>query len=291
MAPTRRTTLRGALPAAALALSLALAGCGGGGDDGSASAGASRTPSPTTSAPVESAGGGGGQALFVALTEAMTEAGSAEVDLEMSVNGQRITGSGAYRLGKGELAADMVLTMPGQGELRMVLLPDAIYLRLPAGSELAPGKPWLAISGGGSGDPFSAAFGPVLEQLQGNLDPASGLAVIQAATTVEPAGTETVDGTETTRYEATVDLADVVANTSGTTKQQYLQLVDQGVETLDFTLWADGEDLVRRFVTVVPTAQGEVTAIGTYRNWGEPVDIEAPPADEVVTSADLGGSS
>ena len=269
-----------ALVAGACAVLFALSGCGGGDD----TAEPSRTTSaatPASSSPAAPAGTTSGQQLFTALTAAMAEAGTATVDLTITTGPQTISGDGVYRLGDaGEVAADLTMTVPGQGEMRMILLGAEMYLKLPA-SLAQPGRPWVKITPGGT-DPISQALGPIAEQLRGGVDPADGLAIIQGATTVERTGTETVDGVETSVYSATMDLAKAAQYAEGDLKQQYEQLAAAGVETLDFTLWVDGDDLLRKFQTVVPTPQGDVEAAGTYSEWGEPVTIEAPPQDEIA---------
>lgn len=273
-----RSTRRMRWAAVLAALGLALAGCGGEQTGAKPADSASPTSTTSTSAPA----GTSGAALFSALTTAMTEKGSATVDLSVTTGGQTITGNGVYQLGGSEgIGADLTMTMPGQGEMRMILLGQDVFLNMPQ-LQAQTGKPWIKITAGGT-DPLSASLGQITDQLRGGLDPSEGLAIIQGATTVQQTGEETLDGVQTTVYAVTLDLKKAAEYAQGSLKQQYEQLAASGVQTLDFTLWVDGEDLLRKFRTVVPTPQGDVEAVGTYSGWGEPVQIEAPPANQVAT--------
>ena len=112
------------------------------------------------------------------------------------------------------LSYDYVLLIPGQGEISMVILPSAFYMQLPKSAGLPTGKKWLKIDGSGS-DPASRAFGPLLDQMRQSFDPEANLQLLGAATSVEAAGTDEIDGVETTRYDATVDLAKAAKTIKG----------------------------------------------------------------------------
>jgi hypothetical protein len=166
------------------------------------------------------------------------------------------------------------------------MLPTDFYLKLPAGAGVPAGK-WVRVTAAGANDPLSRTFGPLVQQLQQSFDPASNLGVLKATTTIAPAGKEAVDGVPTTKYTATVDLAKAASVSTRTLAQQYSTLVQNGVKTLRYSIWVDHDQLPRRFATVVPTPQGNVTATGTYRDWGKPVTVAAPPAGQVVTPDQL----
>jgi hypothetical protein len=263
---TRRTSAL--VAASGLLLVAGLAGCG------SSDGGTVATRSTSPSAPAST--GPTGQAVFASMTTAMAEARTATVAFSSSVAGRRIEGSGGFRFATTDVAAAMTVTVPGLGKVQVILLPQAFYLRLPASTGLPTGKPWMKISTDATGnDRGSAAFGPLMDQLRQSFDPQSNLGILQATTGLKAAGTERVDGVPTTKYTATVDLAKA--------GDQYRALVGQGVTTLDYSIWVDRDDLPRKFSTVVPTPQGDVTASGTYRDWGRPVHIAAPPAGQVAS--------
>jgi hypothetical protein len=263
---------------------LGLAACGSSGGS-TAGPAASRPASPSTAAasPVAQRGA----ALFADMITAIRKARTARATFDSSVAGQQVRGSGSFRFG-GDHAADVTVRLPGQGQVRFVLLPSAGYLRLPVGAGLPDAKPWLKIDDKGQ-DPASKAFGTLREQLRGSVDPGSNIGLLKAATTVKQAGRADIDGIPTTKYVASVDLAKAAKVADGRLAAQYRTLVSNGVTKLDLAVWVDGQSLLRRFATTVPTKTGAVTATGTYSDWGKPVSIKAPRAAAVATPGELGG--
>jgi hypothetical protein len=266
--------------AALLVVGLSACGSSSGGGTTAAGSGSSRSASATPTAQT-------GSALFSAMTKATGKAQSARTTFTTTVGRQAIRGSGSFRFGDSP-AADMTVTVPGQGTLRFVLVGRTVYLGVPKGAGLPAGKRFLKIDGKGD-NPVDKLFGPILKQLQGAFDPSDNLSLLKGATTVRPAGTEQVDGVSTTKYTATVDLAKVAAQAEGPLAQQYKALSGTGVRTMHYTLWVDGQNLPRKFATSVPTKQATIAATGTYTDWGKPVSIKAPKPSEVADSGDLGG--
>lgn len=52
-------------------------------------------------------------------------------------------------------------------------------------------------------------------------------------------------------------------------------------------LWLDAAQRPARFAVEVPGPATGLKGTTTYHGWGEPVDIQAPPADQVVDAAEL----
>jgi hypothetical protein len=272
----RRTATSVVSAAAALLLAAGLAGCGSGSDTATTPA-AKKSPT-TSSAPASAAAESTGTALFTSMTDAMSHKQSAQITTETTIGAQQIRGAGAFRYAADDFGASLTMRIPGQGRMQLVILPEAFYLKLPSGSGLPQGKSWLEIPLTGSADnPFSRALGPLMEQMKRSFDPQESLGLLKASTTVRKAGAETVDGVATTKYVATVDLRKAADAADSALAQQYQALIAQGVTTFDYTVWVDGQNLPRKFVTAVPTGQGSVSVSGTYRAWGKPVTIKAPP--------------
>jgi len=268
--------VRRLVPAAVLALALGLSACGSSGgstsaatDDGAAAA--SSQPSATT--------------LFADMTEAMGKATSTKVTFESTALTQSVTGSGTFRFGK-DSAADLSVMVAGQGNIRIVVLPDAFYLKLPASAGLPGGKSWIKLTSKGD-DALSSAFGPMLDQLTQSFDPAGNADLLKASTTVTRAGTATVGGVRTTKYTATVDLATVAKAVGGSLAQQYRALASSQTNSLDYAIWVGDDSLPRKFSTTVETPQGDVTAVGTYSDWGAPVTVTAPRASEIADTSTM----
>jgi hypothetical protein len=266
--------VRRLVPAAALALALGLSACGSSGGSTSASTG-DEPAGQTQSA----------SALFADMTHAMGKATSTKVTFESSGLTQSVTGSGTFRFGR-DLGADLSVTVAGQGNIRIVVLPDAFYLKLPSTAGLPGGKDWIKLTSKGD-DALSAAFGPMLDQLSQSFDPTGNAAVLKASTSVTRAGTATVDGVRTTKYTATVDLAKVAAAVGGGLATQYKALATSQTTSLDYAIWVGDDSLPRKFSTTIETPQGDVTAVGTYTDWGAPVTITAPRASEIADSSGM----
>ena len=171
----------------------------------------------------------------------------------------------------------------------LVVLPKALYMRLPAATGLPAGKPWIKIQAG-SNDPLSKALGPVMDKLQQSFDPDRNLRALTVIPKMTAAGTEALDGVQTRKYTGTFDLSEAAANATGPLAEQFRALVDAGTTTMDYAIWVDGKNLPRKFQTVTATAHGKVTSTVTYRDWGKPVTIKVPPSRQITTGAMLGGS-
>lgn len=247
----------------------------------------SRTGAPTSAAPTTPSPPGSGKALFESMARQMAAKKTAKATFDAGIAGQQVTGTGAFRFGS-DFAATLTMATPGQGDISVVLLPGTFYLKLPKNAGLPAGKSWVRISKGDSG-PLAQSLAPALEQMSSGFDPNDSLRYLEAASSIKSTGTETVDGVETTKYVTTVDVARLVAAAQGTQRQQYQAMLDAGQKTLTATTWVGADQLPRKFSTTVDSPQGPVTASGTYSDWGAPVDIQEPPASQVVAATELRG--
>lgn len=177
-----------------------------------------------------------------------------------------------------------------QGELEMVVDGSVIYLQLPATEQEQWARLDLAAfaeDGGTFGDSSGLPF----------QDPADNLAILEdAATSVEESGEETIDGESTTRYDVTVDLTRAADEADPQVRDDLrAALQESGIDTLDMTVWIDGEDRIRRIAYTVDLdqaevdeegveaeGQGEVTVTVEYFDFGATLDIEVPSDDQVV---------
>ena len=106
------------------------------------------------------------------------------------------------------------------------------------------------------------------------LDPRTILSTLSSrARNVAKAGSETVQGTETTRYRLTVR-----ASGSG------LAAGKEGT-TVPVDVWVDGDGLVRRARATYPSF-GAVT--WAFSDFGVPVHVQPPPASQIAPGQSLG---
>jgi hypothetical protein len=127
-------------------------------------------------------------------------------------------------------------------------------------------------------------------QLGGSQSPVDGLRWLRGSKRATKLGTETIDGVATTHYRVTVDKADALSKATPKQRellQRLLRLAGQrGVDAEPNTVdvWVGDDGLVRR-MTQKLGALGSVTT--TFSDFGAPVHIEAPPADQTVDFSEL----
>lgn len=273
---------KSALAASGFALVLALSACGGGNEGGDNALGTGG----------DSGGGlfSNAQELVQAATERTNENQSSKFTMEMDAAGQQMTASGEALYAGAD--SKMAMTMEMQGESFEIRLVDkAMYMKMP--DELASqmdGKTWIKISADGT-DPLSQQLGGTFDQLTEQSDPRQTLDYIQQAGEITKSEETTLDGQDVTHYWIELDYAkisDEMADSAGITKEQAKMLADK-VGKLPMELWLNGDNLPVQ-VTMdmgkimeaagAPGGQGG-TMVMKYTDWGAPVNVEAPPADQI----------
>jgi hypothetical protein len=175
---------------------------------------------------------------------------------------------------------------------------QVIYMRFPLIEERLPGgKSWIKI------DAAQAARmqGFDLEQLKqiGSNDPRDLLQFLEAvAGTIETVGPDEVRGVPTTHYRATIDLRRYADLFPPDQREQAASLFDSllaqtGLSTMPVDIWLDEEKRVLkaelRMSAAPPGSAGgfdATVAIELY-DYGKPVELDLPPADDVVDAADV----
>ncbi|MCC7078402.1 MAG: hypothetical protein IT198_14870 [Acidimicrobiia bacterium] len=285
-----------------IAVVLLLAACGGGKD--------AQTRKEPGSSP---------RVLHAAVKET-TDAGSAAFTLDMSTKGQ-VAGqsmdmtahvTGVYDFETGDMEMDMATTLPGQGEMDIQVraVEGILYMRYPdslaAQMGLPPGAAWIKM------DPatLTGLSAEQMESMSGQIqDPTQLLAFLEAAgADVEEAGTEEIDGFETTVYKATATLGALMEEQSeavekvlgkGTVTEETLETMAD-VE-IPMEVWVDGDGRVRRLrvqmdmSAAMAGASGQEGGAGSllvdleenFTDFGVDVEVEPPPATETVDFAEL----
>ena len=112
--------------------------------------------------------------------------------------------------------------------------------------------------------------------------------VVGSGTTIANSTEEQVDGQNTVRYELVTDVQQAAAEAeSEAAKNSYQLLLDNGVTELKSTLWIGEDGLPVKAEAVNPAMNvmgreiPETTVTMTYSDWGAPVQITEPPADQV----------
>jgi LppX_LprAFG lipoprotein len=257
-----------------------------------------------------------GAAAAVALRaapDAAAEAGTAafEMVMDMTVGGESIEvlASGAYDARNERMSLQMDLggmfdemasmtgeSVPAEFEepLHMIADGSTVYLRSPIFSLIGGSDEWLSLT--------PDDLGLSAEQLglgAGAYDPSTILESLRGVTgEPEVVGTEEVRGVPTTRYTATMDMAQALAelpdDQSDLVESQLEQLGDDAVPV---DVWVDDEGLPRRVqIDMSSILAGESPGTSSvlmtmeFFAYGEPVDIQVPSPDEVTAFSDvLGG--
>ena len=167
-----------------------------------------------------------------------------------------------------------------------------VYLQLGSLSTLlgaATGQSWIKIPvDSGAADAVGAPLGDGTEILK-LLDQAGGVKVV---------GTEPVRGVDTTHYQGTLDLASALAEVSADERAKAESElgkvgIDPSMASIPVDVWIGSDGLVRRVQigvsglqpttpsTASPTGVGGTLTMEFY-DFGQPVDITVPPADQVL---------
>lgn len=214
-----------------------------------------------------------------------------------------MTGEGAFDFttANGSLTMNMP-EIEGRklGQMEAVVVDGVIYQKFPP--ELAAnmgGKPWIR-------NDLNERLGANVSQIaqSQSSNPAQMAALTLGAERVEEVGTEDVRGTSTTHYKVTVNLKKAAAAAEGELKK----VVDKAVEmykteTIPFEVWLDDDGLARRmkfFVdfsqmnlpedTAAQMPEGSMDITMETYDFGTPVSVTAPPADQVTDMTSLAGS-
>ncbi|MFH8410647.1 hypothetical protein ACH4FX_38635 [Streptomyces sp. NPDC018019] len=268
--------------AAVGALSLAaVAGCGG--TDGKASG-----KSPDAGAPATQGGAADGPQAVRAAHQKTTGARTAKMTLLTKVRSggtnAEVRGSGVVDLAKG--SSDLVL-QTGNQQVHQRLVDGILYQQPPAAQrkQLPQGKSWLKVD-----------LKKLLERSGASTqyeDPTASFNYTKGISDkdVKKVGTETVDGTSTTHYKVSVDVAELAKDNT----RQAKRLRDQLGDRLPLDIWLDGQGRLRQEkVEVKPRTgrQGETgarTTVSTtikFGDFGTDVNVTAPPAKDTVDITD-----
>lgn len=273
---TPRPTLRrltGGL--AALALGAALTACGSGtepdaADDPAPAATSSSAPADDPTSADASEGteepqqyDDGGQVdpdEFVARLKAgIAKTKYAHIEFTMGGAGGDMSGSGDV---------DYTATPPNM-QMSMKLGPESVGMLLVDGvmyvqSSQAGGK-YIKFD---LDDPAN----PLGSGLSEQLDPAGSVeAFTKAVTSVTSSGSEDVDGQSLDRYELTVDTTKLASDGSGTSAPLPPEVT--------MVVWLDDEGRMAK----TSMGLGAVTYVATLSDFDKAVELEAPPADQVLS--------
>lgn len=263
---------RGALGAIVLALAVTVAACGSGGSSEAA-----------VSIETLQAAASNTQA---------TESQRFTMEIKVDVAGEPITITvDGVMSGDGE-NGEINIAMPVVGSIEERVVDGVIYMNLgsfPGAPAELDGKQWVKLDLDQLKQ--NGMFADLANQAETN-SPHQGLEYLQGLSgDVEEVGPDTVAGRPATHYRASIDytlVLDRLPNASAEAREALSKL-----GTVPADVWIDGEDrVVKMHLTMDGSALGgragtaEMTIEIT--DFGVPVDVQAPPADQTVDFSGLG---
>ena len=219
-------------------------------------------PSVTaTSSAAPIANGDVDKAKFIsALKAAGADATTAHVSMSLSGAGQSMTMEGDTKLDASNPAMALKMGLSGM-DLQVRVVDKKIYLKgLP---NQTAGK-WVVVD-------ENSTIGKQMSQAAAQSDPNRMYDQFdQGLTKVTKVGTETVDGEQMAKYDLTLDTKALGGPTAAAASRL--------PKTVSYTAWVDSKNHLRK----VTFALMGVTSTVTISKYGEPVDITAPAAKDVV---------
>lgn len=193
-----------------------------------------------------------------------------------------VTGTGDAEFAAG--ATDLRMTENTRAaRIDMVIKGGTLYLKPPRGLVNAA-KPWVRIDPNGT-DRVSVALNALVSEEQQNGDPSGILNQISALATITQRNVDQ----GMTHYRLTADTAKLFAS-KAVTPQLRMLIGGLGVRmqpATTYDVWINSANLPVRLAFSETTAVGRTgarTTIAvdiTYTDWGKPVTIQAPPADQI----------
>jgi hypothetical protein len=195
-----------------------------------------------------------------------------------------MTGTGSFDLQSHKGTVTMTVpTAQGNVQVQEVQDGQVLYMQTP-GVALPGGKKWVKIDLGKVQEQLGLSQ---LIQQQQSLDPSRILDQLRTTGEVEKIGSEQIDNVDTTHYHASVDVRKIVAKSTSPAGRKTLEQL-YATRFIPIDVWIDGDDHVRRenfTIAMRPPGQNQTIHMAfkmDLHDFGAAVDVQAPPAAEVV---------
>jgi hypothetical protein len=232
---------------------------------------------------------GGTEDALAAAAGRTADAGSAKLTFTVQgpVDGSTITvrGEGAYdfRTARGELTYHVPPELASSSPSKAIVDGDTTYVYYPQLSA------WVASDTGAPSDGSQTELDVFLELVPD--DPTQILDFLEPGGDVEEVGGESLFGTETTHYRATVDVDALVDHAPAHVRETVRAAAEtlEGADSLTVDVWVDDAGLMRRL-----DLEGQLGGVGNVAmtvdlyDFGTDVDVKVPPPSKVVDGALFG---
>lgn len=176
----------------------------------------------------------------------------------------------------------------GPSGAEMILIEDTSYMRFDG---LFPGvrepeKEWIRIPLPEGANPFLDGDSPLAFLFP--VDPGNYFDLVhEAATEVKDLGPSEVRGEPATEYAVTIDLERLREGATDAYAEALDRMIEEIGPEFPMHIWIGNDGLLyKQTYSFVMTEEGTVEAVAEFYDYGEPVDIEPPPDDEVAESFD-----
>lgn len=188
--------------------------------------------------------------------------------MDLEAEGQQIEAEGAVDISGESPAMQLTMSMPQMGEVEMITIDGEVYLAMPGAT---PEGMYIQDSGDSLGQAEAMEELDITSQWD---------AWEQGAEQVLFLGDEDVDGTELGHYQITVD-PQAAAEAMGEDAAAITEAI--GEESIVYDVWLDDDNLMRQLSFDLGGAVAEMS----MDNWGEPQEITAPEADQIMDIGDM----
>ncbi|GLY37702.1 hypothetical protein Amsp01_037260 [Amycolatopsis sp. NBRC 101858] len=236
-------------------------------------------PPPAASAVLGAPAGDVAQ-LVAAVRGGIAQAPSVSFTLEATFGAAPQHATGSLRFDGGATALKMVAD---SGETRV--LGRKTYTRTPV--DAVPGKSWIGTDAG-SADPVAQAMGAAVPAIVKLPDLSLALTELERTGRIVSAGQTRLDTVAVNHYRLEFDAAKAPE-----LFPEYAEPPLDGKPAKPVTaklpaeLWLDAAQRPVRFAVELPGLGPGLKGTTAYHGWGEPVDIQPPPADQVLDAAEL----
>ncbi|TDC75566.1 LppX_LprAFG lipoprotein [Actinomadura sp. 7K507] len=270
-----------------------LSGCSGGSDEGGKPQGGSGTQGqapPTPAAALASVALPGQPGPLVDLISRQARSAGtvhAEIYTTGGEGAQKIDEKTTAQMRTGVRSPSAQLTIvdanpSDPSTTEAIVTGGTVYTRVD-GQEQAPGKPWVRLSRKDAANPELKPFAKLLtgmldgvDQAMAQLSTDTGLALVRNGSFEGAAGNEKLDGVAVHSYSGSTP-----ASSMKESDPAFDALSQIGVGDIPWKLWVDGKGLPQKFQVEVATQGTKTVHVVTYKQWGEPLTVEAPPAAKV----------
>lgn len=292
------------IAAGAIALVMTASACKGDSDssgaapsNGSPQAGASAQPGGQKPGGLFSNAGG----LADLVSKNTEKAKTSKMSMTMDMGSMKMTMNGEAEYNGPDSKMKMTMNTMGQN-MDMVYINRTIYMKMPMGGQA--GKPWVKMSA----DQLSKAGNTDLSKQMQQSDPSHFLDMLEKNGKILSKTPDQVDGQTATKYAAEVDITKMMASVGEKTPPG----VDMSkIKPIPMNVWLNSDNLPLQIEMdmgammkqigqssgqKMPAGMDKAKMVAKYSDWGQPVNVQAPPASQVSdkqlpgTSGSTGGT-